>query len=252
MIFLMNYMSSLPSFLLSKVICFPFFRRPFQSLESPDRYGFENAVNLKIPAGEEDEFVGAWFMRPEDGKKTAQDRLDDRSSLTDEGEVAILYLHGNSDTRSQPHRVGLYSLLLDMKIPVLAFDYRGFADSSQNHTITESCLMMDAARAFEWFRARVHPSTRLIVWGHSLGSGVGCKLGQHLSSEAVRPDAFILESLFLSMTDEFQTFKLANLLEYAGLNIEELLQGSELGLTMDQISRASGNLCWCCMPRMTS
>ena len=68
------------------------------------------------------------------------------------GKPAVLYLHGISQTRGYDHRVGLYRKLLDSGHRVLAFDYRGFADSTDIDKITETTVVEDAATSLKYLR----------------------------------------------------------------------------------------------------
>merc|ERR1712133_153939 len=111
------------TFFLSKIICVPFIRRPFQKLNDPDYYGVRNAINLRIPINSDYE-IGTWFIRPDDTRMRTSQRwksimleedesgfelnnLQTRSvikrsrrennrhtNLTERGETVILYLHG--------------------------------------------------------------------------------------------------------------------------------------------------------------
>ena len=65
---------------------------------------------------------------------------------------------------------------------VLAIDYRGYGDSSGLSQITETSLVHDAKSAFLWLRKNIHPEGQIMIWGHSLGTGVACRLGWHLKS----------------------------------------------------------------------
>ncbi len=55
----------------------------------------------------------------------------------------------------------------------------------------------------------------MIVWGHSLGSGVTAKFGSFLSSsDLLRPFCYILESPFSSLLDEIKSFYVSVLLPF--------------------------------------
>ena len=82
---------------------------------------------------------------------------------------------------------------------ILAIDYRGYGDSSSISQITESSLVQDAESAFNWLLMNIHPDAKVIVWGHSLGTGVACKLGSTLSVNERRPVGYILEAPFNTM-----------------------------------------------------
>lgn len=53
----------------------------------------------------------------------------------------------------------------------VAIDYRGFADSAGGGAPTPERLVDDAMGAVEWLGARGVPPSRLVLYGHSLGSG---------------------------------------------------------------------------------
>ena len=82
---------------------------------------------------------------------------------------------------------------------VLAIDYRGYGDSSRISQVTETSLVHDATCAMEWLQKNIHPEARIIVWGHSLGTGVTCKLGSNVQLSLKRPNIFVLEAPFNSM-----------------------------------------------------
>jgi hypothetical protein len=49
------------SLIFSQLVCIPFLRRPFQSLEDPAGYGMVNTENVRIPVMEvEGKDLGAW------------------------------------------------------------------------------------------------------------------------------------------------------------------------------------------------
>ena len=81
----------------------------------------------------------------------------------------------------------------------MAIDYRGYGDSSSISQISETSLVQDAESAFKWLLKNIHPDAKVIVWGHSLGTGVACKLGSTLSVNARRPIGYILEAPFNTM-----------------------------------------------------
>ena len=202
---------SIATFVLSKIICIPFIRRPFQKLNSPDYYGVRNAINLRIPINSDYE-IGSWFIRPDDtGMCTSQrwesimleeaelqfglNKLQTRSrinrsriehnghtntNLTDREETIILYLHGNAETRSHYHRVQLYKKFQKLGLVVIAIDYRGYADSDGGFKFQTSELTMcqDAISTYHFLKRYLLPSNKVIVWGHSLGTGVTTKLGK--------------------------------------------------------------------------
>ena len=218
------------TFVMSKIICVPFIRRPFQRLDDPSYYGISNAINIRVPVelGQE---MGAWFIRPysenlvvgnstenrwKSIKRPAEASSSDKEAniqrirasshatcdttsqslnceadnlieshcnmyLTEADETVILYLHGNAETRSQKHRRELYKKWQAQGLAVLAVDYRGYADSDGGFLFQtkESTMVWDGVIAFRFLKQYIHPKTKVIVWGHSLGTGVTTKLGNH-------------------------------------------------------------------------
>jgi uncharacterized protein len=78
-------------------------------------------------------------------------------------------------------------------IGFIALSYRGYMGSTGRPT--ELGLLRDAEATYQFAAAR-YPSDRIVLWGHSLGSGVAVALA------AVRPVAkVILEAPFTSTAD---------------------------------------------------
>lgn len=62
---------------------------------------------------------------------------------------------------------------------------------------------------FHWLLKRV-PASRIIVWGHSMGSGIAVRLGQTLAKDNTsNPLAIALEAPFTSIADATRTFPLS-------------------------------------------
>ena len=57
-------------------------------------------------------------------------------------------------------------------------------------------MVEDATSALKWLQLNLHPESRTIVWGHSLGTGVTAKLGSNLKSSTWRPTCYVLEAPF--------------------------------------------------------
>ena len=60
-------------------------------------------------------------------------------------------------------------------------------------------MVEDAASSLFWLHDNIHPDTRIIIWGHSLGTGVTCRLGSNLKSSKRQPIGYVLEAPFNSM-----------------------------------------------------
>ncbi len=125
---------------------------------------------------------------------------------------------------------------------VLAFDYRGYGDSSFAFP-DEETMLQDALAAFDFASSRLCPpppeeeeggsgrAAKIVVHGHSLGTGVATRLGAALSSREEegrrrRPSAYVLEAPFNRMADEVRTFKVAQLAERV-LDVGKLLHDAK-------------------------
>jgi uncharacterized protein len=86
----------------------------------------------------------------------------------------ILHLHGNADSAFSPGQVRHAMALRDQGFHVLAFDYRGFGDTPGE--ASEAGMYKDAEAAFQWLREKGVPAGKIILWGHSLGSGPAVEL----------------------------------------------------------------------------
>ena len=82
---------------------------------------------------------------------------------------------------------------------ILAIDYRGYGDSSSISQVTETSLVQDATSALNWILKNVHPEAKVVIWGHSLGTGVACKLGSTVRFNKKRPVGYVLEAPFNTM-----------------------------------------------------
>jgi abhydrolase domain-containing protein 12 len=78
----------------------------------------------------------------------------------------VLYLHGNTGTRANGHRVDLYKTLRRLGYHVIALDYRGFADSS-DISPTENGVVSDSLAVYRYIKNLTN--NPVFIYGHSLG-----------------------------------------------------------------------------------
>lgn len=130
---------------------------------------------------------------------TAYEKGEYERSLSD-GFPIVLYLHGITGSRINGHRLELYKRLQAMDCHVIALDYRGitgqpnvkhletdvrfamidlicfnqfllgFADSVSTVPLSENGVITDAKAAYSYIKKHSGDS-KVIVWGHSLGTG---------------------------------------------------------------------------------
>jgi fermentation-respiration switch protein FrsA (DUF1100 family) len=106
--------------------------------------------------------------------------------------VVIVVCHGNAGNIS--HRLGLYAVLLEAGVNVLAFDYRGYGHSAGRPSEEGTCL--DAQAAHSWLRQRGYASTNLVAYGESLGGAVATELALRAPLGGL-----VLQSTFTSIPD---------------------------------------------------
>ncbi|XP_071033422.1 lysophosphatidylserine lipase ABHD12-like isoform X2 [Parasteatoda tepidariorum] len=193
----------------------PWFRRtavylhfadwPFQALSDPEKYGLSNTKHFFVETST-GELLGVWHILPNSANFT----LNVPSSFDNDDQPVILYLHGSAESRSAPYRRSMYGVLTRNPLcaHVVTFDYRGFGDSTYISP-TASTLQEDAMAMFLWLQKYVDAS-RIIIWGHSMGTGIAVKLGEALSkSNQSNPFAIVLEAPFTSIADATRTFPLS-------------------------------------------
>jgi fermentation-respiration switch protein FrsA (DUF1100 family) len=141
--------------------------------------------------------VGDWApaeLRFED----AQFAADDGTALHgwyvphSDPRAVVLFLHGNAGNIAG--RADFLRRLHDLRVTVLALDYRGYGRSEGSPT--EQGVISDARAARTWLaeKAGVRPS-EIVLWGESLGCGVAIEL----ATDGAR--ALILEHAFTSLPD---------------------------------------------------
>jgi alpha-beta hydrolase superfamily lysophospholipase len=109
----------------------------------------------------------------------------------------VLHLHGNADSVFSTTQIRHAQNLRDLGLNVLAVDYRGFGLSPGE--ASESHLDEDTETAYQELIQRGVPPQKIIVWGHSLGSGPAVYLA---ASHPVA--ALVLFGAFTSIPDAAQ------------------------------------------------
>ena len=117
----------------------------------------------------------------------------------------MLYLHGARwDLGRSTFRV---ERMRDMGFSVLAVDYRGFGNST-DELPSEKGVLEDAQAAWRWLVAR-HPGRKVYVYGHSLGGAIAVQLAATLADEGrdAGLGGVIAESTFTSIGELFRSCK---------------------------------------------
>jgi pimeloyl-ACP methyl ester carboxylesterase len=127
--------------------------------------------------------LSAWIV------PAAQDR---------ESGMWMLICHGNYGNIGFGQRPEFYSLMRDLGVALFAFDYRGYGESTG--TPDERGVYEDATASYEYLtRTLGVPPDRIVIFGHSLGSGVAIELATRVPAAAV-----IVEGAYTSIVDRGQ------------------------------------------------
>jgi len=104
----------------------------------------------------------------------------------------ILFLHGNAGSlENRIHKINHFN---DMDVNFLIVAWRGF--SGNKGKPTENGLYIDAKSAVKWLKNKGVNEEDIIIYGESLGTGVGTEIAQNKNFAGI-----ILESPFTSMVD---------------------------------------------------
>lgn len=108
----------------------------------------------------------------------------------------VLVCHGNAGNISLPLRQEWSRALVAQGVGVVSFDYRGYG-ASEDGPLDEEGLYRDARAVYDWMvRDRGIAPQRVIIYGHSLGSGVATHLAANVEAAGL-----ILEGAFTSVPD---------------------------------------------------
>jgi hypothetical protein len=106
----------------------------------------------------------------------------------------VLHLHGNAVSAFSGEQERHVEAIRALGLSVLAIDYRGFGRSPG--LASEASIDADAEAAWQELMRRGVPPARVIIWGHSLGSGPAVQLAVHHSAAAL-----VLFGAFTSIAD---------------------------------------------------
>jgi hypothetical protein len=107
----------------------------------------------------------------------------------------LLIFHGNAGNLATPGRPEHDAQMRRLGLGLLAVDYRGYGES--DGVPTERGLYTDARAAYDYLTVvRKIPARRIVIYGHSLGSGVAVEL-----ASSVPAAGLIIEGAFTSVPD---------------------------------------------------
>lgn len=110
----------------------------------------------------------------------------------------MLICHGNYGNIGYGDRPAFYASARDIGLNLFAFDYRGFGASEG--APEEQGLYADAEASYRYLTDSLHvPANRIVIFGHSLGSGVAIELATRVPAAAL-----VVEGAYTSVVDRGQ------------------------------------------------
>lgn len=110
----------------------------------------------------------------------------------------VLIAHGNYGNIGFGGRPQFYAWFRDLGVNLFAYDYRGFGAS--DGLPSESGVYADADAAYRYLTDSLHvPPSRIILFGHSLGTGVTIELARHVPAAGM-----VLEDAYTSVANRGQ------------------------------------------------
>lgn len=140
---------------------------------APQSLDLQNVSEMQLATPDGERLV-AWYAAPASGKPT------------------LFYLHGNAG--ALVHRANRLRLYRQQGYGVFMLAYRGFSGSTGQPT--EANIVADALMAYDALAGFTPPSSKIVVYGESLGTGVAVQVAAKR-----RPDGVVLESPFSSAVD---------------------------------------------------
>ena len=110
----------------------------------------------------------------------------------------VLISHGNFGNLGYGGRPQFYAWFRDLGVNLFAYDYRGYGLS--DGAPSEAGVYEDAAAAYRYLTDSLRvPPSRIVLFGHSLGTGVTIELARHVPAAGV-----IVEDAYTSVVDRGQ------------------------------------------------
>ncbi|KAL1518566.1 hypothetical protein AB1Y20_002854 [Prymnesium parvum] len=186
---------------------------------TPQQAGLKHARCVAIET-RDGELLGGWHVLPGGDEEAAvEERLAARRRAAESDEAIFdaelarascrhgvscaVYYHGMGESRRKFNVVEHAQFLAArLGLHVLVFDYRGFAESTGFPL--EAGLYFDAEAALSWLMRRGVPPANVLIWGHSLGSGLASHVALQQQELGQPLRALILEAAYTSYQDAAQ------------------------------------------------
>ncbi|CAG7993624.1 unnamed protein product [Penicillium olsonii] len=201
----------------------------FKDLNVPETFGFlRNQVtcfSIRTPDGER---LHAWHVLPMELYRKHEAPLVDEAVglvsdiksrlgfqlLRDDPDARlVLHMHGAGGTIASGYRVPNYRALSaghPGKIHVLAFDYRGFGNSTGSPS--ETGLVIDALAVVDWaMNVAGIPPSRIVIFGQSMGTAVTVAISKYLATQTppIVLAGVVLVAPFVDVATLVSTYRVA-------------------------------------------
>ncbi|KAF9935656.1 Protein abhd12b [Mortierella alpina] len=211
-------------------------------LRTPEAYTLQPFTTRNIRISTSDGLrLGAWHILPKDTPKATLERIyalepvsprprrssNSSSSSSSSGSTelimderieaifeealntaqkVVLYFHGQVGDRGKSNRIATYKGIQEAmpSAHVITIDCRGYGDS--DGFPSELGFKIDAYAAWVWVTQRV-TREKVIIYGHSLGSGIATNLCLELEEQQLAPLALVLDAAFTSMPDMMTAYR---------------------------------------------
>ncbi|XP_059045899.1 lysophosphatidylserine lipase ABHD12-like [Achroia grisella] len=213
----------------------------YTDFEEPSSNGIDGGRNFTIEYHSKVDNcpirIGIWHILPKSVYERLKNKFegnvdkDKLNKLLDDELVnsqtpIMMYCHGNSNSRATSHRLALYKFFQRMDYHTIAFDYRGYGDSTKVMP-SENGVVEDALVVYEWLQSTIEKAVlkpAVFVWGHSLGTGISSHMLGKLEplsrtllerqTSLPPPKGLILEAPFNNLADEVKYHPLGKLVRW--------------------------------------
>ncbi|KAL4707558.1 hypothetical protein ACJJTC_000310 [Scirpophaga incertulas] len=194
--------------------------------------------------------LGVWHIAPismlRDLSPISLSVFEDRlqRELTTTKNTVVVYCHGNANHRASPHRLLMYKVFQQLDFHVIAFDYRGYGDSTRIRP-TERGVVEDLYQVYAWLISTLNKESTpaVLLWGHSLGTAVIANMSANLlelcsdGEQLPPPAAIVLEAPFTNLTEEVQRHPFSKFVSwlpyYKDTFLKPFTNSSEYAFTTD-------------------
>ncbi|KAJ3218012.1 hypothetical protein HK099_005278 [Clydaea vesicula] len=188
---------------------------PFSDVTYPTKYGFrENSVSHFYFNTSDKVTLSGWHVKPRKFEKIflknvksevkADGSLELNYSELPNAKRVCIYFHGNAgDIKS----LGFKKITALEGTHLFTIDYRGFGLSSKKETPSEKGLELDAVAIFTYLTKDLNVDPKkIILIGHSLGSGVATNLAKLLTETQHEYGGLVLVSGYSSVPEASLTY----------------------------------------------